>query len=462
MTDKRSPEEIVKEIMDRISPEEAAEIKRKKKRGKANGPHTGGGLEDTIAIDFAQQHAPDLRFVSMWDRWMKYDGAVWRFETTLWAFDQARKLCRLAGDAKAKTVAAVVALARADRAMAATTEQWDADAWRLGTPGGVVDLRTGNIEPAKPGDYLTKITNVTPRGDCPLWLTFLDRVTAGDAALMAYLQRVCGYALTGDTSEDALFFLYGTGANGKSVFIRAVAGIMGGHHKTASMETFTVTREERHPTDLADLRGARLVTAIETEEGKRWDEAKIKALTGGDSIKARFMRQDFFEYTPQFKLMVAGNHRPAIRSVDEAIRRRMNLIPFTVTIPRDERDPELSNKLKAEWPGILAWMVEGCLNWQTDGLRSPPCVLDATERYLEDEDAVGRWLAECCEIKPNLADTSKNLWGGWKAWAEPAGEHMGSQKKFGQKLEDKGFSRDRSGKSRKYIGLRFIGNADQE
>src|SRR5262249_7531439 len=159
---------------------------------------------------------------------------------------------------------------------------------------------------------------------------------------------------------DSLFFLHGLGANGKSVFLRTGAGVVGDYHKTASMEMLTVTNSERHPTELAMLRGARLVTAIETEEGKQWHESKLKALTGGDLIAARFMRQDFFEYIPQFKLLIAGNHKPAFRNVDEAIRRRVKLMPFTVTIPKSKRDRALSDKLKAEWPGILRWMIDGC------------------------------------------------------------------------------------------------------
>ena len=183
-------------------------------------------------------------------------------------------------------------------------------------------------------------------------------MTDGDHELVAFLQRVAGYALTGSTSAHALFFLYGTGANGKSVFVNTVAGILGDYHRTAPIETFTASSHERHPTDLAGLRGARLVTAVETEEGRRWAESRIKALTGGDKIAARFMRQDFFEFTPQFKLLIAGNHKPGLRSVDEAIRRRFNLIPFAVTIPDEERDENLTDNLKAEWPGILAWMIE--------------------------------------------------------------------------------------------------------
>jgi putative DNA primase/helicase len=179
----------------------------------------------------------------------------------------------------------------------------------------------------------------------------LRRITAGDDRLVSYLQRAFGYALTGNVREHALFFGYGTGANGKGVTLNTLAGILGDYHESAPIETFTASSGDRHPTELADLRGARLVTATETEEGRRWAESRIKMLTGGDRVKARFMRQDFFEYNPQFKLFITGNHKPSLRSVDEAIRRRFHLIPFTVTIPPEQRDPDLAEKLKTEWPG---------------------------------------------------------------------------------------------------------------
>ena len=197
-----------------------------------------------------------------------------------------------------------------------------------------------------------------------------------------------GYCITGSTREHGLFFFYGTGANGKSVLLNTVSGILGDYHRTAPIETFTASSVDRHPTELAGLQGRRLVTAIETEEGRRWAESRIKALTGGDKISARFMRADFFEYTPAFKLVIAGNHKPGLRSVDEAIRRRFHLIPFTVTIPEEKRDPDLFEKLSKEWPGILDWMINGAMHWQESGLRPPEAVTAATKAYLEAEDAL--------------------------------------------------------------------------
>jgi putative DNA primase/helicase len=261
---------------------------------------------------------------------------------------------------------------------AATIDQWDGDSWLINTPAGVVDLRTGQTRPHKLENYITKITAVAPGGAAPRWREFLKRVTDGNEELIDYLQRMTGYCLTGSTQEHALFFLYGTGANGKSTFLNAITESMGDYHRTAPIETFTASNNDRHPTDLAGLRGARLVTANKTEEGRRWAESRIKTLTGGDKISARFMRQDFFEYIPQFKLIIAGNHKPGLRSVDEAIRRRFNLIPFTVTIPPEQRDENLGEKLKAELPGILAWMIQGCLDWQERGLDPPAIITDAT------------------------------------------------------------------------------------
>jgi putative DNA primase/helicase len=209
------------------------------------------------------------------------------------------------------------------------------------------------------------------------------------------------------------------------------------------MEAFVATNGDRHPTDLAGLRGARLVTAQETEEGRRWAESKIKALTGGDPVTARFMRQDFFTFNPQFKLVIAGNHKPGLRNVDEAIRRRFHLIPFTVTIPAGERDLQLPEKLKAEWPGILKWAVEGCLEWLQIGLAPPAAVRDATAEYLQDEDAFSLWLDECCVRRRGAFETAAELFASWKTYADRTGEYAGSQKRFSENMQTRGFNKSR-------------------
>jgi putative DNA primase/helicase len=414
--------------------------------------------DEALALRFTERHSEHLRYVHMWGRWLIRDSAVWRFDETLHVLNLARAVCRSASSecsnvkvaaivASAKTVAAVERLAKADRRHASTVDQWDADPWLLNTPSGVVDLTTGQVRPHRSDDYMTKITAVGPGCDCPLWRKFLARITADDLALQAFLQRAAGYALTGITNEHALFFAYGTGGNGKSVFLSTLTGIMRAYAAVAQMETFTVSQGERHPADLAMLRGARLVTAQETEEGRRWAESRIKAMSGGDPITARFMRQDFFTYIPAFKLFIAGNHKPGLRRVDEAIRRRFHLIPFEVNISPQERDRELSEKLKAEWPGILAWAIEGCLRWQRIGLAPPASVQDATNSYLEAEDAIGMWISDCCMTSSTQCDLSGNLFVSWKDWAEKAGEQPGSQKRFSQALEARGFTPSRQAKT---------------
>jgi putative DNA primase/helicase len=429
--------------------------------------------DDALALRFADRHSADLRFVAGWGKWLRWDAARWRFDDTLHAYDLARRVCREAAAecnkpkiavaiASAKTVAAVERLARADRRIAATIDQWDSDPWLLNTPAGVVDLHTGNLRPHRTEDYMTKIAAVGPRGHCARWLRFLARITGDDAALIAYVRRMLGYALTGLTSEHALFFCYGKGANGKSVLLSTVSGLLSDYHKTAPIETFTASNADRHPTDLAGLRGARLVTATETEEGRRWAESRIKQLTGGDTVSARFMRQDFFEYRPAFKLIIAGNHKPSLRSVDEAIRRRFHLIPFAVTIPPDERDGELTEKLKAEWPGILQWIIDGCLDWQAEGLRQPQAVADATAAYMEAEDALAAWIDDRCECDPAAWESSTILFASWSAWAERAGENTGTMRRFAQTLESRGFQLQRMRHGRGFLGIRVKPSEDAE
>jgi putative DNA primase/helicase len=402
--------------------------------------------DDHLALEFVNRHGHELRYVAPWGRWYRYDGTCWRRDETLNVYDLARvsnrDLARVAKKvakqvASAKTRAAVEQLSRADRRVAATVDQWDADPWLLNTPGGVVDLRTGDVRPHRPDDYMTKITAVAPdfTNRCPkLWLKFLHRITNGDAALVDFHQQSLGYALTGVTKEHVLFFWHGTGRNGKGVTTNTITGIFGDYHEVVPIEALTASNTDRHPTELAKLCGARLVTATETIEGRRWDETKIKMLTGGDEISARFMRQDFFDYVPQFKLIIQGNHKPGLRSVDEAIKSRFNLVPFMVTIPREERDLDLAEKLKAEWPGILAWMIDGCVAWQRIGLKPPPAVQEATEEYLAAQDLIALWLDECCERDRRAWTASESLFGSWTTWAERAGEPIGRRKDFVEQL----------------------------
>jgi putative DNA primase/helicase len=350
--------------------------------------------EDGIGLAFAKAHQDLLRYDHSTGRWFQWTGKAWRQDETRLAFSWSRRTCRqlakeagteggqLATLAKAATAAAVERFAQSDPALAVTSAIWDRDPFLLGTPGGTLDLRTAELRDPVREDYITKLTSVTPSvmPDCPLWLTFLDQVTKSDAGLIRFLKQWCGYCLTGDTREHALLFAHGPGNNGKGVFLNIVRAIMGEYARNAAMDTFTASQSDKHPTDLAMLRGARMVTASETEEGRAWAEARIKQMTGGDPITARFMRMDFFEFQPQFKLTIIGNHKPVLRNVDDAARRRFNMAPFLYKPPA--KDMELEAKLLKEAPEILRWMIEGCLDWQKNGLIRPNVVVQANGRIF--------------------------------------------------------------------------------
>ncbi len=425
--------------------------------------------DDALALRFTEKY-DDLRYTAAYSEWRRWDGSRWVEDDSLQIFDRARLVCREAAGECAKanvaqritsaqTVAAVERLARYDRRHAATVDQWDENLWILNTPAGTVDLTNGTLRPSDRRDHCTKSTAVAPGGACPTWIAFLDIVTGGDKELQAYLRRVCGYSLTGSIRDHAMFFLFGSGANGKSVFTATHSGILGDYATVAPIESFTSSQNEHHPTDLAALQGARLVISTETEDGRRWAESKLKSLTGGDKIAARFMRQDFFEFTPQFKLLISGNHKPGIRTVDESMARRMNLVPFGVTIPPKERNPKLTQELRAEWPGVLEWMIEGCLEWQRIGLTPPAAVTRATVDYLVAEDSLATWMSDRCDRNPQSWTSAKALFESWKSWAESAGEYVGSQKRFSQNLEARGILPDRNMVGRGFRGISLRGVA---
>ena len=414
----------------------------------------GGDLtEDGIATAFAEQYRNCLRYCHDTGSWFAWDSNIWRREGTMLAFDRCRHTCRQISETvpsnrvqailgRASTAAAVERFARADRALAVNSEIWDSDPFLLGTPGGTVDLRTGTLRTPMQDDFITKQTTVAPAEspNCPLWLHFLADATRGDALLVRYLRQWCGYCCTGDIREHALLFIFGPGGNGKSVFLNTVSRILGDYATIAAMDTFVAAKGERHPADLAMLRGARLVCVSETEEGHAWAESRIKTLTGGDPVSARFMRQDFFTYIPQFKLTIVGNHKPTLRNVDDAVCRRFNLAPFVhkPTIP----DKELEKKLQAEYPAILRWMIEGCLDWLMHGLIRPSVVTAATSQYFAEEDTIRQWIEMCCELSdvpPYVADTNGSLFASWRNYCAAHSEDFGSQKAFSRKLHNLGY-----------------------
>lgn len=419
--------------------------------------------EHDVAAEFTACHDYDTRFDCDRNRWFRFDGARWEEQPPGVVFSEVRDLAfaMSGGHRKACShafISGAEAIAKKDGAHEVRSVDWNPDPFLLGTPDGTVDLTTGKLRPSLSEDRITKLASVSPASGPPArWLAFLQQATAGDKQLIRFLQQLCGYALTGDTREHALFFIHGPGGNGKGVFLNTVTKILGDYAVTAQMDTFIASRNDRHPTELAMLQGARLVTAQETEEGRSWAESRIKQLTGGDPITARFMRQDNFTYRPRFKLVFAGNHEPVLRNVDEAMRRRFNMVPFKhkpATV-----DPQLEERLIEEHPQILQWMVEGCLDWLTNGLVRPAVVTQQTASYFEEQDLLGQWIEQRCETGPMFYEAAGKLFNSWKAFAHAAGDNPGKQKSFGASLRKRGFIPDQAAtvdRTRIYRGVRLV------
>jgi P4 family phage/plasmid primase-like protien len=444
-----------------------------------NGPiaDTGGARQpgapvsdDALATMFVATHGDDWRHVASWGTWFRWSGRRWVRDETALVRECVRQVCRAAvgpdvtrGEERRirsdRTIAAVTRIAASDPALAMRASDWDAHPMLLNTPDGVVDLATGAVRANERDLLLTQITAASPGSGCALWSAFLDQVTGGDRDLQSYLQRLAGYILTGSTCEQIFAFLHGSGANGKSVFLQTLGAVLGDYAATATLDTFMAAQASRHLTELAGLRAARLVIVPETEAGRSWAEARIKAVTGGEKIRANFMHRDHFEYTPQFKLVVAGNHRPSLSGVGEAMRRRLHLVPFEVTIPPDQRDRDLPARLLAERDGILGWMLEGCAAWQRTGLAPPPCVVEAGTSYFAEEDLAGQWIEEACEVGPELAATSRALFASWSSWAAAGGHAAGTQKSLGDALKSRGFVAGKIARARGWNGLRPRGSA---
>lgn len=347
----------------------------------------------------------------------------------------------------------MVAIARSD--VLASLTDFDADPWVLNVDNGLLDLRTGTLEPHSPAQLVTKLVPVPyDRGaSCEMWDAFLWRVLGGDLDLYQYVRRLVGYLLTGVTREQVLHFLWGTGANGKSVFVEVLLALLGEYATVAAPDLVTVRRHGGIPNDIARLRGVRAVFMNETTQGSRFDEARLKDLTGSDTLTGRFLHAEYFDFSPTHKLVIRGNHKPAITGTDEGIWRRLRLVPFAVTIPEAERDPELLTKLRAELPGILAWAVQGCLDWQRDGLRPPACVLAAVNEYRDEADTLGRFIAECCCTRKLAQVKASEFQKAYAEFCRAADERPIPSKDLPAELERRGFTYRRTKAARVYEGL---------
>ncbi len=322
----------------------------------------------------------------------------------------------------------------------------DRDGWLFNYRNGIMDLRTGETQEHSRDHYITKISpaEYDPEADCPLWKQFLLEVMNGSQALVDYLQKAVGYSLTADTREQCIFVLYGTGANGKSTFIDIVRAILGDYGMNIQPDTIIGRERQGGPSsDLARLKGARLVTTVEPDEGKRLSEGLIKQLTGGDILTARFAYGKEFEFKPQFKIWMATNHKPVVTGNDEGIWRRLRLIPFTVKIPPEKQDKMLTAKLRKELPGIFNWAVEGCLQWQKHGLGMPDEIKQATREYRTEMDVVMGFIDDCLIPKPGNKVASQNLYREYTDWCSQTGHYALSRRKLGTRLKERGYENNK-------------------
>lgn len=444
------------------------------------------------------QHGDDIRYCHPWKKWLDWDSRRWSIDVTGAIYRRAASTVRsLYGEAAGLVQQAaqeaderkrdelneiaqsllkwakasenrnkienMVALARSRPGVPATPEQFDQDHWLLNCGNGTLDLRSGKLMETSRNDYITKLCPVDYTADapCPRWQLFLERVMP-KPRVRGYLQRGVGYSLTGDVSEDLLFILWGSGRNGKSVFLDTLMNVFGDYAHKCPPELLMSKRNDNHPTERTVLFGIRFAPAIETGEGRKLDESLVKELTGGDKVVARRMREDFWEFSPTHHLWLATNHKPIVQGTDLGIWSRLRLIPFTVTIPAKERDKSLRGRLTQELPGILSWAVQGCLDWQKDGLREPPEVLEMTTRYRDEMDVLGDFLSACCVEGLDMESPGKALYQTYQEWSRESGERIISARAFNSRLRERGF-RDRRGTkgATVWTGLGLLGNFDE-
>ncbi len=337
---------------------------------------------------------------------------------------------------KAANLEAALKLARSLPELVVSVDQLDSHDMLLGVANGVIALRTGKLMPVQRNQLMTRHSSVIfdAKATCPLFLAFVDQVTSDDKALANFLQRAVGYTLSGAIRERCLFFLYGSGANGKSVFLNVVRELLGNDLACQTPSETLMVKKTGGTNDIARLQNVRAVIANEVEEGTLLAEALVKQMTGGEKLSARFHYQEFFEYMPKFKLFIAGNHRPVIRGRDNAIWDRIRLIPFVVTIAKAKRDHHLQAKLRAELPGILNWAIKGCKDWQKKGLAEPKIISDAVTAYREEMDVIGAWLAERCIRGDALENKASYAYQNYKGWAEQNGYRPMANGNFGRDL----------------------------
>jgi len=429
---------------------------------------------------FVSMFKDQVKYCTIYKKWFIWNGKRWEQDDTgkiiTYAIECVRNIIHDAdllpdGDRRKALIQhslksesnsrlkALLDIASGMPAITVRSDELDANPWLLNCQNGTIDLRTGKLREHKPQDLITRICSAEydPKCAIPLWTSLLNKVSGGDEAVKRYMQKAFGYALTGDISEQAIFLLYGTGSNGKSTMLNVFAELLDGYAQSTSSDTFMQKKNDSVNNDIARLKGARFVSAIEMEEGKRMAESLIKSMTGGDKLVTRFLYGEFFEYVPQFKVFLAVNHKPIIRDTTKSIWRRIKLMEFTNTFSEQERDKKFPAKIMAtEMPGILAWAVQGCLWWQEEGIQDPDKIRDATQEYRDEMDAFAHFFEECCAVDETGRVSNKMLRAAYDEWCKENGEYALQQRPFSQKLIERGFQKKRAPGNGAYMWHGFV------
>jgi putative DNA primase/helicase len=430
-------------------------------------PDIGLITEGAVADAFIAKHGEDLRYDHEACAWYLWDGIRWTTDKTKlafrWAHDLARRLGTDSSDnkvaitaGKAAFAAGVERIAQTDRAVKVLTDQWDRDLWLAGTPDGTLDLRTGEVRESRREDYITRSLGVSPAPagtPHPIWTKYLDEATGGDKALQTALQRLIGYGLTGEVNEEIVAFLYGVGGSGKGTFLRTIVALFADYVVAVPIEVFTAYSSLNLEYYRAKMVGARLVTSSETEQGKMWAEAQLKEMTGNEApLSARHPYGKPFSFSPQFLIILVGNHAPKLKGKSRAMERRLRIMPFN-RLPAVENN-RLKDELRAEYPAILRWAVDGCLAWQKDGLGTAEAVVAETNRYFETQDSFGSWVDDRCITDPDLEIKSSILLANYNSWARANTETEMNANDFAEMLDrTPGVSRVKTHGTRRVRGI---------
>lgn len=440
------------------------------------------------AIRLVRMFDGQIRYCHPWGVWLIWDKIRWREDRNGQIYRLAKKMVQAIGAEAAgveddserrqilkwalesesrKRLDAAIYLARTLEGVPVDPDELDRDPWLFNCANGVLDLQTGRLRPHEPHLLLTKLCPVhfDPQADCPRWRTFLNEIMGGDEDLVAYLERVLGYSLTGVVREHQLYFLFGGGRNGKSLLLATIQRMLADYATTINATLLISKRQEDHPTGLTDLDGRRFVSTIEVEDGKQLAEALVKSLTGGDKISARRMHKDFYKFDPVHKLFIAANHKPEVKGQDEAIWARIKMIPFRCTFVDDPddvappykllKDKQLDAALAAEAPGILARLARACLDWQAGGLREPAAVREATDSYRAEMDALGDFLAERCIASEGLRVKTAPLYQAYGEWCRLNGHEALTSRKFGAQIDRRGYLLKKSNGDSWRLGIKL-------